>query len=183
MTESQTCCGGTSSGPRPGWSMSSPPGLSGISVGWPAGSSSGVGCTGRSGGDCGSIVSGFGLGSGSGLLAIVILLELNNERARRMFRWRASSMFRLRNSGLCALALGDASAIAPRGPHGRARQRAISCTRPKTPAGVAELVDALVLGTSIARCGGSSPFARTILQCRPGSWGVPPLLAGFDTRF
>ena len=28
-------------------------------------------------------------------------------------------------------------------------------------AGVAELVDALVLGTSIARCGGSSPFART----------------------
>src|SRR5207237_10222757 len=30
-------------------------------------------------------------------------------------------------------------------------------------AGVAELVDALVLGTSIARCGGSSPFARTRL--------------------
>ena len=28
-------------------------------------------------------------------------------------------------------------------------------------AGVAELVDALVLGTSIVRCGGSSPFART----------------------
>ena len=28
-------------------------------------------------------------------------------------------------------------------------------------AGVAELVDALVLGTSILRCGGSSPFART----------------------
>ena len=30
-------------------------------------------------------------------------------------------------------------------------------------AGVAELVDALVLGTSIVRCGGSSPFARTSL--------------------
>src|SRR3546814_2298126 len=29
------------------------------------------------------------------------------------------------------------------------------------PAGVAELVDALDLGSSIARCGGSSPFART----------------------
>ena len=28
-------------------------------------------------------------------------------------------------------------------------------------AGVAELVDALVLGTSIVRCGGSSPSART----------------------
>src|SRR5690606_36338813 len=28
-------------------------------------------------------------------------------------------------------------------------------------AGVAELVDALDLGSSIARCGGSSPFART----------------------
>jgi hypothetical protein len=36
-----------------------------------------------------------------------------------------------------------------------------SCTRPTAHAGVAELVDALVLGTSIARCGGSSPFART----------------------
>ena len=33
-------------------------------------------------------------------------------------------------------------------------------------AGVAELVDALVLGTSIARCGGSSPFARTISELR-----------------
>src|SRR5687768_13841277 len=32
---------------------------------------------------------------------------------------------------------------------------------PVWAAGVAELVDALVLGTSIARCGGSSPFART----------------------
>src|SRR3546814_10474327 len=79
-----------------------------------------------------------------------------NERARRMFQPRIIR--------LCALALGHASAIAPRGPHGRARQRAISCTRPETPAGVAELVDALVLGTSIARCGGSSPFARTILD-------------------
>ncbi len=29
-------------------------------------------------------------------------------------------------------------------------------------AGVAELVDALVLGTSAARRGGSSPFTRTI---------------------
>jgi hypothetical protein len=29
-------------------------------------------------------------------------------------------------------------------------------------AGVAELVDALDLGSSIERCGGSSPFARTI---------------------
>ena len=28
-------------------------------------------------------------------------------------------------------------------------------------AAVAELVDALVLGTSIVRCGGSSPFSRT----------------------
>jgi trigger factor len=34
-------------------------------------------------------------------------------------------------------------------------------------AGVAELVDALVLGTSIARCGGSSPFARTNLRHCP----------------
>ena len=33
--------------------------------------------------------------------------------------------------------------------------------RASSPAGVAELVDALDLGTSIARCGGSSPFART----------------------
>ena len=30
-------------------------------------------------------------------------------------------------------------------------------------ADVAELVDALVLGTSIERCGGSSPFIRTSL--------------------
>src|SRR3546814_4988823 len=65
--------------------MASPPGLSGISVGWPAGSSSGVGCTGRSGGDWGSIVSGFGLGSGSGLLAMVFLLGLStNGRAEAM---------------------------------------------------------------------------------------------------
>ena len=35
-------------------------------------------------------------------------------------------------------------------------------------AGVAELVDALVLGTSIARCGGSSPFARTKRAAFPG---------------
>ena len=45
-----------------------------------------------------------------------------------------------------------------KGVRGSARCRA---PRPKAPAGVAELVDALVLGTSIARCGGSSPFART----------------------
>ncbi len=31
-----------------------------------------------------------------------------------------------------------------------------------THAGVAELVDAPDLGSGIARCGGSSPFARTI---------------------
>jgi hypothetical protein len=35
-------------------------------------------------------------------------------------------------------------------------------------AGVAELVDALVLGTSIARCGGSSPFARTSFALAQG---------------
>src|SRR5579863_5225386 len=35
-------------------------------------------------------------------------------------------------------------------------------------AGVAELVDALVLGTSIERCGGSSPFARTIPRAETG---------------
>jgi hypothetical protein len=44
------------------------------------------------------------------------------------------------------------------------------CYRPGTSnsvgAGVAELVDALVLGTSIARCGGSSPFARTSSSAR-----------------
>src|SRR3546814_11377277 len=71
-------------------------------------------------------------------------------------------MFQPRIIRLCALALGHASAIAPRGPHGRSRQRAISCTRPETPAGLAELVDALVLGTIIASCGGSIPFAGTI---------------------
>jgi hypothetical protein len=38
-------------------------------------------------------------------------------------------------------------------------------------AGVAELVDALVLGTSIARCGGSSPFART--SSRPAARPSP----------
>ena len=46
-------------------------------------------------------------------------------------------------------------------------RRRIPCYSPRTSksvrAGVAELVDALVLGTSIARCGGSSPFARTML--------------------
>ncbi|VVS98246.1 hypothetical protein ERY430_40211 [Erythrobacter sp. EC-HK427] len=36
----------------------------------------------------------------------------------------------------------------------------LACTV-RLAAGVAELVDALVLGTSILRCGGSSPFART----------------------
>jgi hypothetical protein len=35
-----------------------------------------------------------------------------------------------------------------------------------TAAGVAELVDALVLGTSVEKCGGSSPSARTILELR-----------------
>ena len=40
-------------------------------------------------------------------------------------------------------------------------------------AGVAELVDALVLGTSIERCGGSSPFARTTRRL---------LDAGYDDR-
>src|SRR6185369_17787993 len=38
-------------------------------------------------------------------------------------------------------------------------------------AGVAELVDALDLGSSIARCGGSSPFART--SFRPSA-SAPP---------
>src|SRR3546814_20556332 len=51
--------------------------------------------------------------------------------ARRMFRPAEIG-------GRSALALGRASAIAPRGPHGRARQRAISCTRLKaSQAGVA----------------------------------------------
>ena len=36
-------------------------------------------------------------------------------------------------------------------------------------AGVAELVDALDLGSSIERCGGSSPFARTITPRTPNS--------------
>ena len=40
-------------------------------------------------------------------------------------------------------------------------------------AGVAELVDALVLGTSIARCGGSSPFARTNLRYPRLALSVP----------
>lgn len=54
------------------------------------------------------------------------------------------------------------SAIAPRGPHGHVRFRAwLHAHWLLARAGVAELVDALVLGTSIVRCGGSSPFART----------------------
>jgi hypothetical protein len=36
-------------------------------------------------------------------------------------------------------------------------------------AGVAELVDALDLGSSDESCGGSSPSARTILLCAPSS--------------
>ena len=38
-------------------------------------------------------------------------------------------------------------------------------------AGVAELVDALDLGSSTVRCGGSTPFIRTNLK--------PPLYGGF----
>jgi hypothetical protein len=60
------------------------------------------------------------------------------------------------------LALLSMSAIAPRGPHGHVRYRAwLHAHWLLARAGVAELVDALVLGTSIVRCGGSSPFART----------------------
>src|SRR3546814_7770802 len=92
-------------------------------------------------------------------------------------------MFQPRIIRLCALALGHASAIDPRGPHGRARQRAISCTRPATPAGLAELVDALVLGTIIARCGGSSPFARTIFAMQAGIMGSSAALGGVRYEF
>ena len=57
---------------RPGW----------ISCGCPAGSSCGVGCTGRSGGDCGSMTSGLGLGRGSGRLLVplvmIVSLDSNN---------------------------------------------------------------------------------------------------------
>ncbi len=49
----------------------------------------------------------------------------------------------------------------------------IPASNQKTCAGVAELVDALDLGSSIERCEGSSPFTRTILilqrkNFRPG---------------
>ena len=44
-------------------------------------------------------------------------------------------------------------------------------------AGVAELVDALDLGSSIERCGGSSPFARTNRRT-----GMPPTSSGPGKR-
>ena len=48
-----------------------------------------------------------------------------------------------------------------------ARAATVAIDRAFTPrAGVAELVDALVLGTSVERRGGSSPFARTIRRLR-----------------
>lgn len=52
----------------------------------------------------------------------------------------------------------------------RARRLAVSLN-----AGVAELVDALVLGTSIERCGGSSPFARTSFRPAHGVDAAKPI--------
>ena len=46
----------------------------------------------------------------------------------------------------------------------RSREGGLSTAR---NAGVAELVDAPDLGSGIARCGGSSPLARTTLSHRP----------------
>jgi hypothetical protein len=45
-------------------------------------------------------------------------------------------------------------------------------------AGVAELVDALDLGSSDESCGGSSPSARTILSTTPGEVPHVPALKG-----
>src|SRR5213075_1335208 len=52
-------------------------------------------------------------------------------------------------------------------PLARVAPRAIPVigARPSRAARVAELVDALDLGSSIARCGGSTPSARTISGC------------------
>ena len=60
------------------------------------------------------------------------------------------------------------------GPNLTGGRRAALPLKGRHPADVAELVDALDLGSSAARRAGSSPAVRTILRCAQRSEGCPP---------
>ncbi len=155
--------GGSSTGPLSGRSKSGP--VSGISVG-AVGSFGSLGGTGVSGGVSPGLSAGWVAMFASLLL---MLLQPVAERlgcmagagrlAHRFFACDAVAAGRNAAADPCATCSGATRGACPF-PRVLIRARPLSFRLDLCGRG--GMVDALVLGTSIERCGGSSPFARTI---------------------